>query len=524
MINALPLGLALLTAFLLYLSSPGPDCGFVAWVAVLPLLIICKVEKPGPAAFWGFTSGFLYHLALLYWIVFVLGKYGSLPLWLTIPALVLLAAYMALYPAFFSWLMSRTMTRVPPVWSAPVIWVGLDFVRGHLFSGFPWADLGYSQYLYPWVLQVADIAGHHGISFLVVLANSFLFTIVFYEADRETGLFKGRRKTYKRYHLLPALGILAAAALYNTVSCRQHPEFSTGPGVRVAVVQGNIEQDRKWLPENKLTDLQAYLLLSRAIEAESVGGVDLLVWPETALPFSPLHEPFLMETLNEELLADNNTPLLCGAPFYQADEKEPAVYNSGLLVTEEGIVQRYDKQHLVPFGEYAPLPNLLHLPKALVKTMGNFTAGNSSRPLAAGRIKAGMLICYESIFPEIARVEVREGANILVNITNDAWFGRSSAPVQHFSMAVLRAVENRRSLVRCANTGISGFIRPDGRIISTTPVFQACSLGAEMPLSEEITLFSRYGHNFSLLCALLIVPLALVVRRGKHGHPWAEKP
>ncbi len=506
--------LSLLTSLLLYLSSPGPGYGFVAWIAVFPLLVICKIEKVRSAVFWGFIAGFIYYLGLLYWIVIVLGRYGGLSLWLTVPALILLAGYMAVYTAFFAWLMSRTMTCIPPVWSAPLIWVGLDFLRNRLFSGFPWQDIGYSQYLYPRVIQVADIAGHQGISFLIIMVNAFLFTIIFYEKDHKTGLFKTRRKTYKRHHLLPAFGILSAAVIYNIISYQHYIAPGRSPVAGIALVQGNIKQDQKWLPENRRHALKTYLKLSKKILANK--SVDLLVWPETALPFSPRHDPLYSELLLD-LYIDNGTNLLTGAPVYQIDDKKITIYNSALLITESGIRDRYDKQHLVPFGEYIPLANILPFPGPLVETMGNFSSGSSSMPLTAGRIKAGVLICYESIFPELARQEVREGANLLVNITNDAWFGRSSAPVQHFSMAVLRAVENRRSLARCANTGISGFIDPAGRIVSRTPLFTTCSLEAEMALMDKITFFNRYGCHFPLLCLFFVVPLVLFGRRKKRG-------
>ncbi len=512
MINFFPLCLMSLFSGLLFLSSPGVGYGFTAWIAVVPLLILCKIEKSGRAAFWGFAAGFLYYLALLYWIVIVLGRYGGLSLWLTVPVLALLAAYMAVYTAFFAWIMSRTMTCFSPVWSAPVVWVGLDFIRGLLFSGFPWQDIGYSQYHYPWVIQVADIAGHHGVSFLIVLVNAFLFTVIFYEQDRKIDLFQSRQKTHKHYHLLPAVGVVAAVMIYNTVLYRRYTEPSQVPGANLAVIQGNIEQDQKWLPEKKQLALETYLALSEKVLADD--NVDLLIWPETALPFSPPQDSLFPQMI-KELFAKQSTTLLSGAPFYQVDEKRITIYNSALLINRQGIKQRYDKQHLVPFGEYVPLPKLLPFPKPLVETMGNFSGGISSEPLNVGRIKAGVLICYESIFPDLAGREVRAGANLLVNITNDAWFGRSSAPVQHFSMAVLRAVENRRSLARCANTGISGFIDPAGRIIATTPLFETCFRTAEMPLLNNITFFNRYGHNFSLFCAFFVVPLALVICRRK---------
>jgi apolipoprotein N-acyltransferase len=181
---------------------------------------------------------------------------------------------------------------------------------------------------------------------------------------------------------------------------------------------------------------------------------------------------------------------------------------------------RYDKQHLVPFGEYIPLRTILPLPGPLVETMGDFSLGNSVAPLSCGKAQLGVLICFESIFPDLARREVDAGATLLVNITNDAWFGRSSAPWQHLAMAVLRAVENRRSLARAANTGISGFIDPAGRTQKLSPLFVPYAASARLPLLTGKTVFGRFGHNLPLACLLLLGPAtALVVlkKRQRHG-------
>ena len=506
--NLKPAGLALLTAVLLYLSSPGPGYAYLAWPALLPLLSLCRTKKPAAAARWGLFCGFAYHLALLYWIVIVLGKYGNLPLWLTLPALVLLAAYMGFYLAIFSALMSWSMPVVPAVWTAPLLWVSLDYVRGLLFSGFPWQDLGYSQYLFTEVIQIADLAGHHGVTFLIVLVNSLLFTLPASCSSPQSG-----RKSGKWHHTAPALCLVAAAFVYNHHRLEQVTTAGGEKKAALAVIQGNIEQDQKWLPENTKKALDNYIDLSK--KSLAAGHADLLIWPETALPFCPVDHP-LFTALIEDLILGNKVNLLCGAPMYTIDDSSGiTIYNSGLLATEKGIDDLYFKQHLVPFGEYIPLPGLLPFPRPLVETMGNFSAGNSGRPLTNGIIRAGTLICYESIFPELARKTVRDGANLLVNITNDAWFGRSSAPVQHFSMAVLRAVENRRSLARAANTGISGFIDPAGRIISQSPLFVPFHLNAEIPLVENHSFFSRYGHLFPVTTCLLLVPILLLVRRRK---------
>ena len=221
-----------------------------------------------------------------------------------------------------------------------------------------------------------------------------------------------------------------------------------------------------------------------------------------------------------DFVQNEEVKLLAGAPYFvlktpkDAGSKSIDYFNSGLLINSSGrLAGRYDKQHLVPFGEYVPMRSYLPFLEPLVVSVGDFTAGSSYEPLSAGNVKAGMLICFESIFPEIARREVKAGSNLLVNLTNDAWYGRSSAPYQSLAMSVFRAVETRRSLVRAANTGISGFVEPTGTIRTQSQLFKPAALTESMPLLEVQTFFTRGGHWFGALCLAMILPLLLLHRR-----------
>ena len=508
---------ALLSAGLLALAMPGR----VGWwpllfVALVPLLLVTLSARPGRSALVGFVCGLVTHLALLYWILIVLGRYGGLPLFLSLPGLVLLAAYMALYPAVFCALLSllagRSWHRERPVaalvWLAPVLWVGLDWLRSVLFTGFPWMDLGYGLYAQPQLIQAADLGGHHLVTFGVVLCNSLLVGIV----DRQ------RRDVRWNIHRERGLLLLACATLvflggYSAVRYRIAVHY--GPRAlqaQVAVVQGNVDQMVKWSPAFKTATVDTYLRLSR--EAIGEADVELVVWPETALPFYPQRDQ-----LTGRLAAFTgtaNTWLLTGAPLFtltpQTDGSELVRhYNGAILLGPDGrIAASHAKQHLVPFGEYVPLRPYLPFLEPLVVSIGDFAAGTSDEPLALGPMRLGMLICYESIFPEIARQSVARGANLLVNLTNDAWYGRSSAPHQSMAMAVFRAVENKRALVRAANTGISGFVDPVGRIAERSGLFVEAALVSRMPLLDGQTVFNRQGHLFGPACAILI-PLFLLL-------------
>jgi apolipoprotein N-acyltransferase len=501
----------------------------MAWVALVPLLVAVKDVRPAAAARLGLLAGMVHYVSLLYWIVIVLGKYGHLPLWVSIPALLLLSLYMSMYLALFCAIISRVWKEreMLAVWIAPLLWVGLDFVRSFLFSGFPWQDLGYSQYRALLLIQTADLTGHFGITFQIVLVNSVAaLLLVLWFAKRASAhtaqpVLTLRLRRAWLYAILPALCMILGVLGYNVLRYRQVSGVIAGsPTMKIAVVQGNIEQDQKWSPAMRLKTIDIYTQLSKQAAAGENGPPALLVWPETALPFLIDDNPYY-HRLKKTLIVKQKIWLLAGAPFYiELEEKKSAQsrkilsYNSAYLFTPAGDVSgRYDKQHLVPFGEYVPLSDYFSLPGPLVENIGNFSSGKPVRPLSCQGAAIGVLICFESIFPKLARDWTASGANLLVNITNDAWFGRSSAPWQHLSMSVFRAVENRRSLARAANTGVSAIVDPLGRIAATSPLFQPFYLVADVPLLQQETVFVGFGYHFGLLCFLVSIPLALFCRK-----------
>jgi apolipoprotein N-acyltransferase len=528
----LPVWLALGTGILLFLSFPGAvGLWPVAWVALVPLLLAVRKVRPGVAARLGLLAGMVHYVSLLYWVVIVLGKYGNLPLWVSIPALLLLALYMSCYLAIFCAIISRVWKQreMLVVWFGPLLWVGLDFVRSFLFSGFPWQDLGYSQYKALLLIQTADLTGHFGITFHIVLVNAVTaLLLVLWPANRSAAqavqpVLALRLRRAWLYAILPALCFMLGVLGYNALRYRQLAEVvASSPKMKIAVVQGNIEQDQKWSPSMRLETIDIYTRLSEQAIAQENGPPALLVWPETALPFLITDNPYYRR-LKNILITKQKIWLLSGAPFYKEVEgkksqgaREVLSYNSAYLFTPEGETgARYDKQHLVPFGEYVPLSDYLTLPGPLVENIGNFSSGKPGKPLSCQGAAIGVLICFESIFPKLARDWTANGANLLVNITNDAWFGRSSAPWQHLSMSVFRAVENRRSLARSANTGVSAFVDPLGRISGISPLFQPFYLVADVPLLQTKTMFVSFGHYFGLLCFLACIPFVFLIKKAK---------
>lgn len=510
---------AVFSGLLLYLSFPGA-AGYwpLAWVALVPMMLAAlRAATPRSAARLGFFCGLIHYLSLLYWILIVLGRYGGLAWWVTLPVLLLLACYMsgyfALFAAVLNWAGRRS--RILWFWLVPLLWVGLDFIRARIvFNGFPWQDLAYSQYRQPLLLQIADLFGHHGLTFLIVLANCLVAVMLRGRPGKP-----GDTGARLRWMVMPAILLIAAAALYSLVRFREIDRLlPASPAVNVVVVQGNIEQDLKWSEVMRSRTLERYLELSQVAGPDPAGGGPLIIWPESALPYY-LQKDTGFGALMKEIDPQGAAWLLTGAPYYEQQAAGTAgadavdrFYNSAFLVSPAGQVRgRYDKQHLVPFGEYIPLRSLLPLPGPLVESIGDFNRGGPASPLSCQQAQIGVLICFESIFPELARCRVRSGANLLVNITNDAWFGRSSAPWQHLSMAVLRAVETRRSLARSANTGISGFIDPLGRLPAVSPLFESARLAAVMPLLQVETFFAGPGYYFAPACLVMALLLLVVL-------------
>ncbi len=504
--------LALLSGFLLILTFPGTfGLGFCAWFALVPLLLAASEVKPGRAAIFGLICGITHYTFLIYWVVIAMCRYGGLSLWVSGLALLLLALYMSLYFVIFAVGISWAKDHIPLLWFAPIFWVALDLLRSKLFTGFPWQDLAYSQYNYLQLIQISDLFGHHGVTYLIVLANTFLFTLV--AAYRKNRSFK---KLCSARSIMAVFMIVFFAFAYSIIRFNQVSGITKdAETLAVAVVQGNIPQDQKWVRSFQKKTVNTYIDLSKKAMAEK--KVDLLVWPETAMPYYPLESRFL-PYLVDNLIRTKQVNLLTGAPHREKAEQaeKSRLFNSSFLVEPPGyIIGRYDKQHLVPFGEYVPLRKFLPFLEPIVEAVGDFTPGKSQSPLIVNNAGIGVLICFESIFPELARLHTVQGANLLVNITNDAWYGRSSAPWQHLSMAVFRAVENKKSLARAANTGVSALIDPAGRLLTTSPLFEPYYLASDLPLLKGPTFFSAYGYHFATACLIAMVPFFLIVWRKK---------
>jgi apolipoprotein N-acyltransferase len=501
--------LAIASGLFLAASFPTFNLHFAVWFALIPLLFALRGQTVKTGFWLGGITGIIYFAGTLYWVTNSIYFYGGIPL---IPAsliTLLLCSFLSIYPALFG-AASVHLRKGRPVMffiSAPILWTALELARTYIFSGFPWALLGYTQYSVLPVIQIADITGVYGVSFLIVMVNV------------STAEFMGDRKNWTAIATtIFALALALGYGFFNLHSAEQ------SDGINISVVQGNIEQDKKWDPVYQSDVIAVYKRLT--LEALKQRP-DLVIWPETATPFYFNGRSGNGMPLTEDLVTfvkQNKTPLLFGSPTYEILPNRHIISrNSAFLLSGDGqIVAEYSKIHLVPFGEYVPLKKILFFIDKITQSVGDTETGHTYTVMTvpygdSGRRKEARLctvICYEIIFPDLVRRFVDRGASLVTTITNDAWFGKTAAPYQHFSMAVFRAVENRVPVARAANTGISGFIDAQGRVLETSGIFTEAYLTHKLVPGSKKSFYTRYGDLFSYGCVFLtLIMLAVVPRK-----------
>ena len=492
---------ALVSGLLLTLCFPDVNLYYLGFVALAPLIISLDSMTVRQAFAAGFAAGFVHFSTLLYWIVPTLCTYGGLHLILSVSALTLLCLYLSLYPALFAFALKKLAP--PPVLfplAGAAIWTGLEWIRTHLFTGFPWGVLGYSQHSNHLFIQMADITGVLGISFILVLCGT-LTAMVWRQ------ITAGRNSRLPGTPVFICLGysliFLAGAYAYGMHQTGAvAKEMALAPQIRIAIVQGNIRQDLKWSMAFRQATIEKYGSLSLAAVRSKP---DLIIWPETALPFYYGHDPALSSQV-DQYVRQAKTYFLVGSPAVDTTRDPIRYFNRVFLLNPLSIPKGfYDKTHLVPFGEYVPFQDLLFFIEKLTAEAGNFSRGDPAFiPLAFKDHQTGVLICFEILFPDIARQFVKNRADLLTTVTNDAWFGHTSAAAQHFSIAVLRAVENRRSVARAANTGISGFIDPAGRVFQTTALFTDAVIVHSLPALTRVSFYTRHGDILAVICVIAL--------------------
>ncbi len=483
------------------MTAAFPKIGIsqLAWVALIPLFFAVKdVEKKGERFRLGFIAGLVHYLSLVFWVVVTMSRYGGLPMYQCVGLLFLLASYLAVYVAVFSVLLPILSPRpLSLLWIGPCLWTCLEYLKTFLFTGFPWELLGYSQYENLPIIQLADLTGVYGVSFLIIFVNTALFLFFLgIGKDRFRNVAVSRSQAGI---CLGLLGLIFCFAFTYGIWRIGNVEIlqANAPKIAVTLVQGNVDQASKWNRTCQTAIIEKYNRLSLSAKNQNP---DIVVWPETATPFYFFYNHRLSKEVQKGI-RQSGTDFLVGSPFFEKTKTSRKYHNSAFLVNSAGVpLGRYDKTHLVPFGEYVPLKNWLFFAGKMVAQVGDFKPGDLGHTLIWKEYQLGVQICYEVIFPGLTRIITRNGANLIFNITNDAWFGRTGATQQHFSMAIFRAVENKRALVRCANTGVSGFVSPTGRIIESTPLFIEKVMTHEVPLIRKKTIYTRLGDFFAWLC------------------------
>ena len=515
--SARQLLLASLTGLFYPLCFPDYDQGWLALAVLVPLHLGLTDLSPQRGFCLGWLAGLIAFVGTMFWVVTAMHLYGKMPLLISYAVMLLLVAYLGLYVGLYAFLLAWLRQRLPALGflPAPFLWVALELIRTYSLSGLPWALIGYSQYQWITAIQIADVTGVYGVSFFVVLVNVALSDLSLWILHRVSPV-DGRCPWLSTAAAAFALAVVLSYGTFRLESSASDP-VRPKPTIRIGLVQPNIDQAHKWEESFRRETTDRYARLTRQVAP----GTDLIIWPEAATPF--LFEQEISYRLEmAALVHDQGVPLLFGSPAlrYYADGRQYLLNRAYLFSASGEILGRYDKQHLVPFGEYIPLRTLLFFLHKLVEGIGDFEAGTVPTvlrlPAAEGPqanragTKFGVVICFEVIFPNLVREFVRDGAEFMVTITNDAWFGNSIAPYQHFGMVVFRAVENRVAFARAANTGISGLIDPQGRILHATPIFTEGALQGAIQIGVSRTFYTRHGDLFAYGCVLItgILPLA----------------
>jgi apolipoprotein N-acyltransferase len=439
----------------------------------------------------GWVAGIVYFWGTLYWITDVMVTFGGLSRIAGFLANAALVLFLALFVAVFAQVQALLLSRIGQ-WSlllAPAVWVSAELGRRYLYSGFPWVLLGYSQVETLPIAQLASLFGVYGVSALVAFVSAAL--------------------AYAAVTRGPSRWLPSAAAVILVAACGVWGSWRIGRGellhsadsIQVGLVQGNVPQDEKWDTSRATTILERYLRMSREAAAR---GAKFIIWPESSTPFLFEQDTAGADAVRE-LARTTGAYVLIGSDQLDA-ANAGRYYNAAFLIRPDGSTgEVYRKIHLVPFGEYVPFKRLLFFAEPLVESVADFYPGDQMVTLTVGERRASTAICYEVVYPDLIRGFVLAGSELLTTITNDAWYGRSSAPHQHFEQAAMRAIEQGRYLARAANTGISGIVDPYGRVVARSEIFEPAVIVARVGYLDGFTLYGATGDIFAYACVLLTI-------------------
>ncbi len=510
--------LVIASGFALALAFPKSDVSLLAWVAFVPYFYAVEGVPLKNVFWWGWLQGFACYVGSLYWVVITLHEFAGVHFVLSLLPMLLLAGVVGFNTALALWTGEFTARRLrlPIVLTMPIAWAAVELVRTYFPIGFPWNLLGETQYRNLALIQFAEFTGTYGISALIIFFNVVVFMVL---------LRRGSRRA-QTVSLSALTALMIAALAFGNWRMHELKTIKPDGSFRVAMVQGNIPQSVKW---DEAAQAPTFKIYSDQSTQGAKEGADLIVWPEAAATF--IFQPddrYPAAAADDagyrnsllQLARDIGKPILFGAPaLVVSDDHVTGFANRAYMVSAKGEVTAwYDKIQLVPFGEYVPFRAVLgYFVNRIVHGMGDMVPGTQQTLFDVNGAKLSVLICYESIFPDLARRSVKEGADVMVNITNDAWYGTSSAPYQLLAMAAMRSVETKIPMIRVANTGISAIILDDGSITATTPLFQRGTELEDVAWHPMRTLYTIVGDLFAQIC-LLLTAIALV-----WGWRWPRK-
>jgi apolipoprotein N-acyltransferase len=507
---------AVFSGTLLCAAFPSFDQAVLAWCGMVPLLVVIIRANPLSVFLLSFACGAAFFLGLFNWIRIV-------PAYTPLHHL-LLAVYLGSFFAVFGLVTAVIRRRAgvsTALWVAPFIWVPLEFLRSNSgFLALPWGLLGHTQYSSLWPLQLASVAGVYGISFLIVMVNAAIAGLFHIFLPMAFNRFSRAVDRTERRNItvfsVTTLCLLVAVLLSGRAVLNRPVD---GKPIKLALVQGNIRQSEKWDPKNASAIMKVYSVLTRKAARTAP---DLIVWPESATPRSIVVDRRILNQV-QELAQEAGAHMLIGSSSLQKfnlKRPEKAKYvNSAFLIepiSGKRPDQRYDKIRLFPFGEYLPYKDRLPWSAIGVPIIDNYIAGRDFTLFKLSGVRIAVPICWENLFSGMVRKFARNGAQLIINLTNEAWFGDTTAPYQFLAMNVFRAVETGLYVVRCANTGISCIIDPRGRITGRVrdsdgkDVLVSGILSGEVAARDAVTVYYRYGDWLVWLCTAVASGILLV--------------
>ena len=483
--------LFVLSSITLVLSFPKSNAFVFVWVSLIPFLFIIENKSLRQAFGLGYVFGIIFFLGIIYWLYYVTGL-----------GMVVLVLYFSLYFSLFAIcvVLARRLSLLMKALFLSSVWVVLEFIRANLFTGFDWGSLGQSQAFVPYIIQIADVTGMYGISFIIIFVNVCLKEwIVFGLGDRKK-LFELQILSIVTCVLLSSVCLYGVWRVYSIHFDRY---------VTIGVVQGNILQEDKWRSYKWPSIMKKYEdITQRLLKNEDV---DLIVWPETSYPGILWDDIKLYQDLLEKA-REYATPLILGAVVVEGDQ----YFNTTMLLDDSAVLRgMYKKIHLVPFGEYVPWRNFFPVLSNIIP-IDDFSSGEHRKVFSLeteeGTVKFSTLICFEDTVSDLARQFTNAGAEVLINMTNDAWFMDTKAPYLHLVSSIFRSVENRRSLVRSSNTGVSAFINPLGRVVkylshirSGKQTFVEGYSSYRVPISDKKTFYGQFPKVFIYFCLAYVI-------------------